>query len=116
MAQTIERLKPIQAQTTRMERLYQAGQTDLLRLLLVRQRAMEAENARLDALWQSTQAYADLLAAVGALAADRLGVPITARTGSMIVADFHAFPALCPVRVELEATRESQSSRAGTVV
>jgi hypothetical protein len=27
---------------------------------------MEAENARLDALWQSTQAYADLLPAVGA--------------------------------------------------
>jgi cobalt-zinc-cadmium efflux system outer membrane protein len=65
VAQTIQRLTPIQAQMARMERLYQAGQTDLLRLLLVRQRAMEAENARLDALWQSTQAYADLLAAVG---------------------------------------------------
>ena len=56
----------IQSQTERMERLFTAGQTDLLKLLQVRQRLIEAENARLDMVWQATQAYADLLAALGA--------------------------------------------------
>ena len=49
-----------------MERLYAAGQTDLLKLLQVRQRLIDAENAKLDMLWQATQAYADLLASTGA--------------------------------------------------
>ena len=49
-----------------MERLYTAGQSDLLKLLQVRQRLIDAENAKLDMLWQATQAYADLLAATGA--------------------------------------------------
>lgn len=56
----------IQAQAEKMGRLYTAGQTDLLKLLQVRQRLIEAENARLDMVWQATQAYADLLAATGA--------------------------------------------------
>jgi cobalt-zinc-cadmium efflux system outer membrane protein len=56
----------IEAQTQKMERLYAAGQTDLLKLLQVRQRLIDAENAKLDMLWQATQAYADLLAATGA--------------------------------------------------
>lgn len=56
----------IEAQTQKMERLYTAGQTDLLKLLQVRQRLIEAENANLDMLWQATQAYADLLDATGA--------------------------------------------------
>ena len=59
--------KEIQTQADRMERLYAAGQTDLLKLLQVRQRLIEAENARLDILWQATQAYADVLAAVGGI-------------------------------------------------
>lgn len=56
----------IQEQTAKMERLYAAGQTDLLKLLQVRQRLIEAENAQLDMAWQATQAYSDLLAASGA--------------------------------------------------
>jgi outer membrane protein, heavy metal efflux system len=56
----------IQPQAEKMERLYTAGQVDLLKLLQVRQRLIEAENARLDMVWQATQAYADLLAATGA--------------------------------------------------
>lgn len=56
----------IQVQTQKMERIYAAGQADLLKLLQVRQRLIEAENARLDIVWQATQAYADLLAATGA--------------------------------------------------
>jgi len=56
----------IEAQTAKMERLYSGGQTDLLKLLQVRQRLIEAENARLDMVWQATQAYADLLMAAGA--------------------------------------------------
>ena len=56
----------IQGEAKKMERLYSAGQTDLLKLLQVRQRLIEAENARLDLAWQATQAYADVLAAAGA--------------------------------------------------
>jgi outer membrane protein TolC len=56
----------IQQQAAKMERLYTAGQTDLLKLLQVRQRLIEAENAQLDMAWQATQAYSDLLVALGA--------------------------------------------------
>lgn len=58
-------LEPIQTQAARMQRLYEAGQTDLVKLLQVRQRLIEASNAQLDAIWTATQAYADLLAALG---------------------------------------------------
>ena len=56
----------IQDQTAKLERLYAAGQTDLLKLLQVRQRLIEAENARLDMAWQATRAYGELLMALGA--------------------------------------------------
>jgi outer membrane protein, heavy metal efflux system len=57
---------PLTEQAARMERLYEAGQSDLVKLFQVRQRLIDAENVRLDADWQAIQAYADLLAAVGA--------------------------------------------------
>ena len=63
--QTATILAPIQEQTARMQRLYDAGQTDLVKLLLVRQRWIEAANTQLDATWQATQVYADLLVALG---------------------------------------------------
>ncbi|MGA2253250.1 MAG: TolC family protein, partial [Thermoguttaceae bacterium] len=62
---THARFEPIRVQTERMERLYAAGQTDLLKLLQVRRRFIEARNVELDTIWQTTQAYADLLAATG---------------------------------------------------
>ena len=49
-----------------IERLFEAGQTDLSNLLQARQRLIQLENARLDAIWQATQAQADLLTALGA--------------------------------------------------
>jgi outer membrane protein, heavy metal efflux system len=49
-----------------MERLFEANQTDLNRLFQTRQRLIQLENAELDALWQATQAHADLLTALGA--------------------------------------------------
>ena len=61
VAEVADTAEAIEAQTQKMERLYTAGQTDLLKLLQVRQRLIEAENANLDMLWQATQAYADLL-------------------------------------------------------
>ncbi|MHB8970807.1 MAG: TolC family protein [Pirellulaceae bacterium] len=67
VAEVGETAKAIEAQTQKMTRLYTAGQTDLLKLLQVRQRLIEAENANLDILWQATQAYADLLDATGAM-------------------------------------------------
>jgi outer membrane protein, heavy metal efflux system len=57
---------PLQAQAARMDRLYEAGQSDLVKLFTVRQRLIEAENTRLDAAWQMIQTYADLIAALGA--------------------------------------------------
>jgi outer membrane protein, heavy metal efflux system len=65
VARSAALIEPIREQTSRMERLYQAGQTDIVKLLQVRQRLIDSENARLDVLWQLTQAYADLLAATG---------------------------------------------------
>jgi len=62
---THARFEPIRTQTERMERLYAAGQTDLLKLLQVRRRFIEARNVELDTIWQTMQAYADLLAATG---------------------------------------------------
>ena len=49
-----------------LERLFEAGQTDLTKLLQARQRLIQLENAELDAVWQATQAQADLLTALGA--------------------------------------------------
>jgi outer membrane protein, heavy metal efflux system len=50
----------------RLERLFQENQTDITKLLQGRQRLIQLENARLDAVWQATQAQADLLTALGA--------------------------------------------------
>lgn len=63
---TLSLTAPLEEQVARMERLYEAGQSDLVKLFQVRQRLLEAENIRLDANWQVIQAYADLLNAVGA--------------------------------------------------
>jgi cobalt-zinc-cadmium efflux system outer membrane protein len=68
VARTLAGTEAIKTQADRMDRLYQAGQTDLVKLLQVRQRLIQAENARLDAAWQAIQAYADLLEATGAAA------------------------------------------------
>jgi len=48
-----------------LERLFEAGQSDLARLMQARQRLIQLENAQLDAVWQATQAQADLLLALG---------------------------------------------------
>lgn len=66
VAQTQAVAQPIQAQAARMDRLFTAGQADILKLLVVQQRAIESQGTQLDAIWQATQAYADLLAALGA--------------------------------------------------
>jgi len=55
-----------QRQAAQMQDLYDAGQSDLLKLLGVQRRLAEIEAAGLDLTWQATQAYADLLAAQGA--------------------------------------------------
>ena len=48
-----------------LERLFDEGQADLTKLLQGRQRLIQLENARLDAVWAATQAQADLLLALG---------------------------------------------------
>jgi cobalt-zinc-cadmium efflux system outer membrane protein len=49
-----------------IERLFEENQADLAKLLQARQRLITLENARLDSMWQATQAQADLLLAIGA--------------------------------------------------
>ena len=65
VSRTQAMMEPIKAQANRVDRLYAAGQSDLVKLLQVRQRLIQAENTQLDALWQATQVYADLLTALG---------------------------------------------------
>jgi cobalt-zinc-cadmium efflux system outer membrane protein len=65
VSRTAERLASIKAQSARMERLFEANETDIIKLLQVRQRSIEAEDAYLDVVWQATQAYADLITPVG---------------------------------------------------
>jgi outer membrane protein, heavy metal efflux system len=48
-----------------LERLFEAGQADLTKLMQARQRLIQLQNAQLDAVWQATQAQADLLLALG---------------------------------------------------
>jgi len=55
----------LKTQVERLERLFDQGQATLAQLLQARQRLIQLENAELDALWQATQAQADLLTAVG---------------------------------------------------
>lgn len=56
----------LKTQVDRLEKLFEANQASLPQLLQARQRLIQLENSELDALWQATQAQADLLTAVGA--------------------------------------------------
>ena len=47
------------------EKLFDAGTADLTKLMQARQRLIQLENSRLDAVWAATQAQADLLLALG---------------------------------------------------
>ena len=55
----------VRSRITKLEALFDNQQTDLTKLQQARLRLIQVENARLDALWQATQAQADLLSAVG---------------------------------------------------
>jgi cobalt-zinc-cadmium efflux system outer membrane protein len=48
-----------------LDRLFEAGQADLTKLMQARQRLIQLENSRLDAVWAATQAQADLLLVLG---------------------------------------------------
>ncbi len=58
--------KELDKEVNILERLFEAGQADLTKLMQARQRLIQLENAQLDAVWQATQAQADLLLALGA--------------------------------------------------
>ncbi|MEI8374901.1 MAG: TolC family protein [Planctomycetota bacterium] len=65
VSRTHATIEPIKELAAKVDRLYAAGQSDLVKLLQVRQRLIQAENTQLDAIWQATQAYADVLTALG---------------------------------------------------
>jgi outer membrane protein, heavy metal efflux system len=48
-----------------LDTLFERGQADLTKLMQARQRLIQLENSRLDAVWQATQAQSDLLLALG---------------------------------------------------
>ena len=108
-------LGPIRAQPGRMERLFDAGQTDILKLLQVEQRTIEAENAQLDLLWQATQAYADLIAGVGItplIASVPAGRAGEERGGETRGAGFIALArARCPPRRDWNAATSGRAHR-----
>jgi cobalt-zinc-cadmium efflux system outer membrane protein len=66
MAETGDLAGQLAREVGRLERLFEAGQVDVARLMQARQRQMQLENARLDAIWQAALAQSDLLAALGA--------------------------------------------------
>ena len=66
VGQTNGLMGSLRTQVEKMERLFDANQADITKLLQARQRLIQLENADLDALWQATQAQADLLTALGA--------------------------------------------------
>ena len=52
-------------EVTALEQLFHAGRADLSRLMQARQRLIQLDNSRLDAVWAATQTQADLLLALG---------------------------------------------------
>jgi len=58
--------KELQKDVSSLDRLFEDGQADLTKLMQARQRLIQLQNAQLDAVWQATQAQADLLLALGA--------------------------------------------------
>ena len=57
--------KDLGVEVGKMERLFEEGTADLTKLMQARQRLIQLENSRLDAVWAATQAQADLLLALG---------------------------------------------------
>jgi outer membrane protein, heavy metal efflux system len=57
--------KELDKDVSSLDRLFEAGQADLTKLMQARQRLIQLQNAQLDAVWQATQAQADLLLALG---------------------------------------------------
>jgi outer membrane protein, heavy metal efflux system len=48
-----------------LDKMFERGAADLTKLMQARQRLIQLENSRLDAVWQATQAQSDLLLALG---------------------------------------------------
>ena len=81
--QTVGLSASLREEVGRMERLFEDNQADLTKLLQARQRLIQLQNAELDAVWQATQAQADLLTALGApglIAALNAPAPVVAPT------------------------------------
>jgi cobalt-zinc-cadmium efflux system outer membrane protein len=57
--------KDLSREVSMLDRLFEAGQVDLTKLMQAQQRLIQLENSQLDAVWQATQAQSDLLLALG---------------------------------------------------
>ncbi|MFI5453856.1 MAG: TolC family protein [Isosphaerales bacterium] len=97
--------KELSTEVGLLERLFNANQTDLTKLMQARQRLIQLENARLDAVWQATQAQADLLLALGTPAlingmlnqVERADVPGTTAPPAPAPGPAAALPASTPI-------------------
>ena len=65
LTESIDLSTDLRKEVAVLDRLFDAGQTDLTKLMQARQRLIQLENSRLDAVWAATQAQADLLLALG---------------------------------------------------
>lgn len=63
--QTKDITEELAKEVDKLDRIFDEGETDLTKLLQGRQRLIQLENSRLDAVWAATQAQADLLLALG---------------------------------------------------
>ncbi|HEV3121068.1 MAG TPA: TolC family protein [Isosphaeraceae bacterium] len=66
VTETEAEIRPLTEDVASIDHQFQAGQADITKLLQAKQRLIQLENARLDSMWQATQAQADLLTALGA--------------------------------------------------
>jgi len=97
--------KELSTEVGLLERLFEAGQSDLTKLMQARQRLIQLENAQLDAIWQATQAQADLLLALGTPSlinamlnqAVRSDVPSTPAPAASAPGPAAALPARTPI-------------------
>jgi len=97
--------KELSTEVGLLERLFEAGTSDLTKLMQARQRLIQLENAQLDAVWQATQAQADLLLALGTPAlingmlnqVERADVPSTSAPSAPVPGPAAVLPASTPI-------------------
>jgi outer membrane protein, heavy metal efflux system len=101
----------LKTQVERMDRLFEASQTDLTKLLQARQRLIQLRNAELDAVWQATLAQADLLTALGTPSLIAALTSATQAAEAAVPPPSPATPAPTPAPVSLSTPAPASARR-----